>query len=67
MQKVLEQYAKRIAKILQRASLRKPPVLTPKEHKAVAWYRTAAERVKALMDQPKPAWVDAVFIKKLGR
>lgn len=63
MQKVLDQYAKRIIRINHRAHALKSH-LTHGERRAIAYYTAAAHAVQALIDAPTPAWVGLQFSKK---
>ena len=64
LQQVLEQYAKRIIRIKQKAHAMKSN-LTHGERQAIAYYTSAAQTVQALIDAPRPAWYDFKFEKKL--
>lgn len=59
MQKVLEQYAKHIIRINQKAHAMKSN-LTHGERKAIAYYTAAAQAVQALIDAPTPEGIKAV-------
>lgn len=63
LEKVLQQYAKHIIRIKQRAHTMKSN-LTHGERKAVAYYTAAAQAVQALIEAPTPAWVGLQFEKK---
>jgi hypothetical protein len=54
LQSVLEQYIKHIARLANK----RPSV---NRIKGLAWYNAAAQRVLALIEAPKPAWVDLQF------
>ena len=62
MEKVLQQYVQHYVRILFKR--RQGKVLTYGEKKAIAYYKAAAQRVSALIDAPKPAWVDLQFKPK---
>ena len=64
MRKVLEQYAKHITRLIQRAQKEKRE-LTQNERKGIAWYESAAIAVSGLIAAPTPAWVGVKFEKKL--
>ncbi len=55
MQKVLDQYAKHITRIMQKAHKAGRPV-SDKQQRGIAWYENAAIAVCALISQPTPAW-----------
>jgi hypothetical protein len=61
MKKVLEQYAKHIHRI-QNKAVQQGRLLTYEQHKAVAYYLAAAELVQALIDAPTPEWVGLKFM-----
>jgi hypothetical protein len=54
MKKVLDTYARHIARLMQKES-------TAKRRAGIAYYRAAAETVQALIDAPTPAWVGLKF------
>jgi hypothetical protein len=54
LQSVLEAYIKHIARLANK----RPSV---NRTKGLAWYNAAAQRVLALIEAPKPAWVDLQF------
>ena len=60
MNKVLQQYAKHILRINQRAHAMKSN-LNHGERKAIAYYTAAAQGVQALIEAPRPAWYDFTF------
>jgi hypothetical protein len=63
MQKVLEQYTKRILRIRHKVHAMKSN-LTHGERQAIAYYTAAANTVQSLIDAPRPAWYDLKFEKK---
>ena len=62
MKQVLEQYAKHIIRINQKVHAMKSN-LNHGERKAIAYYTASAQTVQALIDAPKPVWVDLKFEK----
>jgi hypothetical protein len=62
MKRVLEQYVQHYVRILFKP--RQGAVMTHAEKMGVAYYKAAAQRVSALIDAPKPAWVDLQFKPK---
>ena len=62
MKKVLEQYARHYVRIAFKP--RQGKVLTNAQKRGIAYYKAAAQRVSALIDAPKPAWVDLQFKSK---
>jgi len=56
MKKVLDQYAKHIIRINQKAHAMKSQ-LTHGERKAIAYYTAAANAIQRLIDAPDPVWV----------
>ena len=61
MKKVLEQYKDHAQNILHKVSVTQ--VFTAKQRKGYAYYRAAIESLQALIDAPKPAWVELRFSK----
>ena len=62
MEKVLQQYVQHYVRILFKP--RQGKTLTHAEKMGVAYYKAATQRVSALIDAPKPAWVDLQFKPK---
>jgi hypothetical protein len=58
MKEVLEQYAKHITRLMHKES-------TPARRAGISYYTNAAIAVSALISQPRPAWYDFKFDKKL--
>lgn len=63
MKRVLEQYAKHITRILQKAA-KQGRDTTHKEDIGIAYYRTAIQTVQTLINAPTPVWVGFVFKSK---
>jgi hypothetical protein len=63
MKKVLVQYQRQVCKIYSRAHTKQQGTLTAAQQKGVAYYRAAIQTLQALIDAPKPAWVDLCFTK----
>ena len=62
MEKVLEQYVQHYVRILFKP--RQGRTMTNAEKRGVAYYKAAAQRIEALINAPKPAWVDLQFKPK---
>jgi hypothetical protein len=61
MKRVLEQYAKHIHRI-QNKAVQQDRLLTYGQHKAIAYYLAAAQTLQALIDAPIPEWVGLKFM-----
>jgi hypothetical protein len=62
LESVLDIYAKHIIRINHKVHAMKSN-LNHGERKAIAYYTAAANAVQALIDAPKPTWVDLTFTK----
>jgi len=64
-EKVFNQYIAHISKQMNRRNRRESDSFTSNEEKAITAYGRAAQQLKALIDAPKPTWVDLKFTKSI--
>jgi hypothetical protein len=62
LEQVLEVYKEHAWRILRNQRI---TGLTPAQRKGYAYYRAAIQTVQALIDAPKPVWVDLKFAKSI--
>jgi hypothetical protein len=66
LESVLDIYAKHIIRINHKVPMGKFSFHSMYgERKAIAYYTAAANAVQALIDAPKPTWVDLKFAKSI--